>query len=88
MNPSIKICILADTLDHAERLISDGPFVKGPITKEDGVVVCGPLGALIGARVDLLILDQSFDPHIEGPWYHEVVLGRLTKEARIVRYEA
>jgi len=79
--PDIKICLIAHTLAWATKLAREAGIKDGP----DGIV-CGPLGSLIGARVDLLILDQSFDKHLGEAWYQENVLGRLTEGAQIVRY--
>lgn len=69
-------------------------FVRRPVFSKDPTVqACGVHGNIVGARIDLLILDDVLDyENCRTPkarqdlwdWYHATLAGRLTKGARVI----
>jgi hypothetical protein len=68
--------------------------VKRPYTSKDASIeACGVHGNIMGARLDLVILDDVLDPeNCRTPglrqdlwdWYHAAIAGRLTERAKVI----
>lgn len=65
---------------------------RGVISKDASVQACGVHGAILGARLDVVILDDILDfentrtvaaRNDLADWYHATITGRLTEWARV-----
>lgn len=90
---SAELAMVFPHLKKGDPWTSHHLFVQRPVmSKDPSLQACGIHGNIVGARIDLLILDDVLDyENCRTPaaredlwkWIHATLIGRLTKDARI-----